>query len=155
MFGFMKKKDSDTSSAVKAQKSKGSKGFYLELEEATGVASSPKAAPSAASTVATPEVATPPEVTTPEVVITSEPKVEVTPEPTAPAKTPKAKTDRGAKKVSEPTPASTPAPTPEPVAAIVPEPEILPAYLVMNDTPRRRPGANMTMFKNMAQQVKK
>ncbi|NJL91704.1 MAG: hypothetical protein HC916_19450 [Coleofasciculaceae cyanobacterium SM2_1_6] len=45
-------------------------------------------------------------------------------------------------------------PTPEPVVAATPEPEILPAYLQPNNTPRRRPGANMAMFKDMAQKIK-
>ncbi len=148
MFGFMKKKDSGAAPAVQSKKSK---GFYLELDEATSLAPTPKTTASASSAVPAPEVAATPEVVAPEAIVAPEPKLEVATEPTAPTKAPKA--PRSSKTASEPVPAPAATPTLEPVAAVVPEPEILPAYLVMNDTPRRRPGANMAMFKEMAQKI--
>lgn len=151
MFGFMKKKDA---SAIPETKTKKSKGFYLELDEATSIASSPKTATPAAPPAAKPEVVASPEVVTiPEIS-----KVEANPEslvlipedPTSKDSNLKTKILKSAKKAPE----SSLTPEPVIVANVVPEPAILPAYLQPNNTPRRRPGANMTMFKNMSQQVR-
>ncbi len=156
MFGFMKKKDS---SATPEAKTKKSKGFYLELEEATGINSAPKTTTPAAPPAAKPETVASPEVVTPEIS-----KVEANPEslvlipedptskdPTSKDSNPKTKILKSAAKKA---PESSLTPEPVIVANVVPEPAILPAYLQPNNTPRRRPGANMTMFKNMAQQVR-
>lgn len=145
MFGFMKKKSSDTAEA----KQKKSKGYYLELDEAKSIGTAP--APKAA-----------PESPTPEVVVSEPVQTEVTSSEArtdaalvVPAKAPQTEAKPAAKVTKpEPKPESKPEskPAPEPVA--IATPEILPAYLQPNDTPRRRPGANMAMFKNMAQQIK-
>lgn len=149
MFGFMKKKSSDAAEA----KQKKSKGYYLELDEAKSVGTAP--APKAA-----------PESPTPEVVVSEPVQTEVTsseartdaalvvpakaPQTEAKASKPEAKP--AAAKATKPESKPESKPAPEPVA--IATPEILPAYLQPNDTPRRRPGANMAMFKNMAQQIK-
>lgn len=152
MFGFMKKKDPGTTLKAKAKKSK---GFYLELDEATGITPSPKKI----TTPAVPPAAKPEAVVAPVTVTAPEiSKVEANPEslvlipedPTSEDSNPKTKILKAAKKAPE----SALIPKPVVAANIVPEPEILPAYLQPNNTPRRRPGANMTMFKNMAQQVR-
>lgn len=148
MFGFMKKKSSDAAEA----KQKKSKGYYLELDEAKSIGTAP--APKAA-----------PESPAPEVVVSEPVQTEVTsseartdaalvvpakaPQTEAKASKPEAKP---AAKAAKPEPKPESKPAPEPVA--IATPEILPAYLQPNDTPRRRPGANMAMFKNMAQQIK-
>lgn len=155
MFGFMKKKDASATPKAKAKKSK---GFYLELDEATGINPVPKATTPAAPPAAKPEAIASPKVVVPEIS-----KVEANPEslvlipgdstskdPTSKDSNPKTKILKAPKKAPE----SSLTPEPIVVANAVPEPAILPAYLQPNNTPRRRPGANMTMFKNMAQQVK-
>lgn len=154
MFNFMKKKSSDADTGAKQKKSN---GYYLELDEAksVGTTSAPKAAP---------------ETPAPEVVVSEPVQTEVT---TAedrndaalitPAKVPKtaakatkleaktkAKPESKTEAKTEVKTESQPAPKPVAIAA----PAILPAYLQPNNTPRRRPGANMAMFKNMAQQIK-
>jgi len=130
MFDFIKKKSSSTTSGAKTKKSK---GYYLELDEAQSLSATPapKPVPPVASTLASPEVASP-EVIAPETPAIA--KVETPPTPVAPA--------------------PTPAPESKPVVITsAPEPAILPAYLQPSNTPRRRPGANMAMFKTMAQQL--
>lgn len=156
MFGFMKKKDA---SAIPETKAKKSKGFYLELDEATSIAPAPKTATPAAPPAAKPEaVASPEFVTIPEIskVEANPESLVLTPEDSNPKdsnpkdSTSKTKILKSAKKAPE----SSLTPEPVIVANVVPEPAILPAYLQPNNTPRRRPGANMTMFKNMSQQVR-
>jgi hypothetical protein len=138
MFGFMKKKSSDAAGA----KQKKSKGYYLELDEAKSVGTAPA----------------------PEVVVSEPVQTEVTTAEDrtdaaliAPAKAPKtaAKATKPEAKTEAKTESKTESkPAPKPVAIAIPEPEILPAYLQPNNTPRRRPGANMAMFKNIAEQIK-
>ncbi|HIK11463.1 MAG TPA: hypothetical protein IGS52_14560 [Oscillatoriaceae cyanobacterium M33_DOE_052] len=111
--------------------------YYLEIEDAkgTGVAPTPKAAP-AAKPEAPKAVAAP-------AAKPAAPKAAATPAPAAP------------KAAATPAPAAPPKPAPAPQKAPEPVSGFATSYLMPNaTTPRRRPGANMTSFLSMAQQVK-
>ncbi|WP_199247663.1 hypothetical protein [[Phormidium] sp. ETS-05] len=119
--------------------------YYLEIEEAkgTGAASTPKAAPAAK-----PEAKAAP---APEAK--SEAKAAPAPAAKSEAKAaaPKAKTAPApaSAPVAPPKPAPAPQKAPEPVSGFATN------YLMPNaTTPRRRPGANMSSFLGMAQQMK-
>jgi len=134
MFDFIKKKSPSTTSGAKTKKSK---GYYLELDEAQSLGTPPEPKPLSpeASIPASPEVASS-EVITPETPTTTAKaaKVETPPTTVAPA----------------------PQPTPEPkpvVVTSVPEPDVLPVYLQPSNTPRRRPGPSLAKFKAIAQEL--
>ncbi len=103
--------------------------FFLELDESKSVPTTPEAQAEPVNQVATPPKAPKEskevEVTRP---VPAKPEIETKPELAAPPAAPK---------VEEP-------------PMVMPEP----AFLQFNNTPRRRPGANMSMFRDMAKQVK-
>jgi len=134
MFGFMKKK---APSATPTAKTKKSNGYYLELDEAEDVETTP--VKEVVKAVAPKEKAAPDPI--PEIPAVEVKTVEPTPAPIA--------------KNPSPVAAKAPEPTPSPAVVIpVLEAENPPAYLQLLETPRRRPGANMATFKTMAQQVR-
>ncbi|GAB4285217.1 MAG: hypothetical protein Fur0025_16650 [Oscillatoriaceae cyanobacterium] len=115
--------------------------YYLEIEEAkgTGVASTPKAAPAAK-----PEAKAAP---------APEAKSETTAAPAPAAKSEAKAAAPKAKTAPAPAPVAPPKPAPAPQGSGVSG--FATNYLMPNaTTPRRRPGANMSSFLGMAQQVK-
>jgi outer membrane biosynthesis protein TonB len=161
MFGFIKNILSSDKSDSTAPKAKKQKGYFLELDDSAISQPSNGSKPAElAKTEPAPEAKAEPAKVEPakaasEVIVVEPAKVEAAPAETKPAKT-KAK-----KPKPEPTVKPEPAPTPAPVAATKqktqPEPEktFAPKYLMSTGSNgRRRPGANMSSFLDMARQVK-
>lgn len=129
-----------------------SSGYFLELEDAKGVASAPSISPSKA-----PEPTTAPKT---DVNRNAQPVAKAEAAVTAPSK-PDNKT-KATTVTKELATVAQSADNPEPVevatALNLPQPTITtfaPNYLnSANASPRRRPGANMSSFLNMARQVK-
>ncbi|AFZ27328.1 hypothetical protein Cylst_5299 [Cylindrospermum stagnale PCC 7417] len=125
-------------------KKKKSNGYYLELDEATSV---PKPSPAASNGA---KVAKPVAAAAPVQSVVAQ-----TPAPTA-AKATKAKPSKSGKAAkAEPAPAPAPAATKTTKAPT--ETTFAPKYLdpsVVSSNGRRRPGANMNAYLDMASQVK-
>ncbi len=115
--------------------------YYLEIEEAkgTGVAPAPKAAPEVKSEAKA----------APAPAAKSEAKAAPAPAAKSEAKATAPKAAAAPAPVAPPKPAPAPQKAPEPVSGFAT------SYLMPNaTTPRRRPGANMSSFLGMAQQMK-
>ncbi|HEY9295281.1 MAG TPA: hypothetical protein VIQ31_02705 [Phormidium sp.] len=168
MFGFIKNILSSEKSDSTAPKTKKQKGYFLELDdsEISQTSNGSKPAETAKAEPAPVAKATPTQAQ-PTVTVVEPAKAEPKPEPakaeTKPAPA-KAETKPAAKaKKAEPAPAPKPEPAPTPVSAAAtkgktqPEPEktFAPNYLMPSGSNgRRRPGANMSSFLDMARQVK-
>ncbi|MFB2879012.1 hypothetical protein [Floridanema aerugineum] len=164
MFGFIKNILSSDKSDSTAPKTKKQKGYFLELDDSatpqttngSKPAETPKAEPAPVATTSPTKALETVTIIEP---ATAETKTETKPEP-AKAETKPAKTSI---KKAKPAPAEKPepAPTPAPVAATKeksqPEADktFAPKYLLSTGSNgRRRPGANMSSYLDMARQVK-
>jgi hypothetical protein len=144
LFGSKKKTEAIAGGGAKPAAKKGNSGFYLELDEAKGEAAKPAASAPAASTAT----------------------VEAKPAETQPAKTSRKEKLAALAEGGKPAAASTPAPAKAPTAATIatapkpvekfePETAFATKYLVTNgDNGRRRPGANMSPYLDMARKMK-
>lgn len=131
IFSFGKSKKQDKSNALKTRKGD---GYFLELDESQAPKTDNGSKPAAAKAV----------------------KAESAPAPKPePAKTPAAVATAAPAKV-ESAKAAAPAATANGKSELQPEPTFAPKYLVSvsNTNGRRRPGANMNSFLDMARQVK-
>lgn len=174
MFGFIKNILSSDKSDSTAPKAKKQKGYFLELDDAA-IAQSNNGSKSAEPAKTEPApVAKASPTKAPETVIVIEPATaETKPEPAKaeavtaapePAKTetkPAKTSIKKAKAAPAPKAEPTPTPAPAPVAAVQqksqaePEKTFAPKYLASTGSNgRRRPGANMSSFLEMARQVK-
>ncbi|MFB2835214.1 hypothetical protein [Floridanema evergladense] len=160
MFGFIKNIFSSNKSDSTKPKTKKQKGYFLELDDSANpqttngskAAETPKAEPAPVAKTSPTEVQ--------ETVTLVEPTTtETKPEP-AKAETKPAKTSI---KKAKPAPAEKPEPVATPAPAVAteensqPEPEqtFAPKYLASTGSNgRRRPGANMSSYLEMARQVK-
>jgi hypothetical protein len=142
IFGGKKKAEGAIQPAAK----KGGSGFYLELDEAKGEAPAKSAAPAATANGAT---------------------AEAKPVEAASAKSSRKEKLAALAEGSKPATASTPAPAkaptatttvataPKPVEKFEPETAFASKYLVTNGSNgRRRPGANMSPYLDMARKMK-
>lgn len=180
MFGFIKNILSSDKSDSTAPKAKKQKGYFLELDDSATPQTSNGSKPAeTAKAEPAPEAKAEPAKVESEVTVIepakaepkaepakAEPQAETTPAETKaePAKVETKSTKTKAKKAKpapKPEPKPEPIVTPPPVAAtpektkIEPEKTFAPKYLMSTGSNgRRRPGANMSSFLEMARQVK-
>lgn len=141
LLGGKKKSEAIAGSEAKPTRKKGNSGFFLELDEAKegAAAQASSSAPAQTSNGATAE-ATPAKSSRKEKLAALAQGNQPAAATPAPAKAPTA------------TPVATPAPKP---AVFEPETEFATKYLVANgNNSRRRPGANMSPYLDMARQIK-
>jgi hypothetical protein len=143
LLGGKKKTEALSGSEAKPAAKKGNSGFYLELDDSKGGAAAQASSPAPAQTVngATAEAQPAKSSRKEKLAALAEGKQPAAAIP-APAKAPTAK------------PAAATAPAPKP-ATFEPETEFATKYLVTNgNNSRRRPGANMSPYLDMARKIK-
>jgi len=164
MFGFIKNILSSDKTDSTKPKTKKQKGYFLELDDSatpqtTNGSKAAEPAKTEPEPAPAPEAKASPTQAAETVTVIEPAPAETQPEP-AKAETKRTKTSIKKAKAA-PAPKAEPAPTPAPVAATPaktqPEPEktFAPKYLASTgNNGRRRPGANMSSFLEMARQVK-